>query len=424
MEQQYQQRAYRRGRQMYVIEAALEYLISILVSGSFLATLTGYLGIPDSLTGILSSIISLGCVFQLLSILIQRKRVKPLVIGMSILNQLLFLSLFLIPLLPIGQKGQILLFVAVILLAYLVYNLVSAPKTVWLMSLVEDRKRGSFTAGLEIFSLITGMIFTFLMGVLVDHFAEAGQMRAAFLLTALVVLCLTILHTVTLLLTIEPKENAGSITSVNLSDLMRTPALRRITPVFILYNMAIYVATPFYGTYQINELGFSLKLVSVLVILGSVVRMLVSRFWGRYADHHSFAVMVEKCFLILGAAALCAALATPSNGIVMFALYYIFQGIAYGGINSAMTNMIFDYIAPEKRSASLAISRAVSGLIGFLTTIAISPLISSIQNNGSRFLGLSVYAQQVVSAISLVILFAATAYVHFIVIRRCSRISR
>ena len=50
---------------MYIFEAALEYLISILVPGSFLATITKELGISDSLTGILSSVISLGCLFQL-----------------------------------------------------------------------------------------------------------------------------------------------------------------------------------------------------------------------------------------------------------------------------------------------------------------------------------------------------------------------
>lgn len=45
----------RRSRLMYIFEAALEYLISILVTGSFLATITKELGISDSLTGILSS---------------------------------------------------------------------------------------------------------------------------------------------------------------------------------------------------------------------------------------------------------------------------------------------------------------------------------------------------------------------------------
>ena len=61
-------KAVKRSQLMFIFQATFEYLISILVAGSFLATLTKEIGIPDSVTGVISSIISLGCVFQLLSI--------------------------------------------------------------------------------------------------------------------------------------------------------------------------------------------------------------------------------------------------------------------------------------------------------------------------------------------------------------------
>ena len=46
-----------KGQTLYIFEAALEYLVAILCAGSFLATLTGSLGMSDSLTGIVSSFI-------------------------------------------------------------------------------------------------------------------------------------------------------------------------------------------------------------------------------------------------------------------------------------------------------------------------------------------------------------------------------
>ena len=66
----------KRSRLMYIFEAALEYLISILVTGSFLATITKEIGVSDSLTGILSSVISLGCLFQLLSLSVEQKNLN------------------------------------------------------------------------------------------------------------------------------------------------------------------------------------------------------------------------------------------------------------------------------------------------------------------------------------------------------------
>lgn len=41
-----------------------------------------------------------------------------------------------------------------------------------------------------------------------------------------------------------------------------------------------------------------------------------------------------------------------------------------GGINSTLTNLIFDYVVLEKRSDSLVISETVSGLAGFYTGIS------------------------------------------------------
>ena len=78
------EKAMGRSRILYIIEAALEYFISILVAGSYLATLTSHLGMSDSLTGILSSFISLGCLFQLFSVFLKRKRVKTIVTTLSV----------------------------------------------------------------------------------------------------------------------------------------------------------------------------------------------------------------------------------------------------------------------------------------------------------------------------------------------------
>ena len=65
---------YKRSRLLYIIEAALEYFISITVTGAYLATLTNSLGFSDSLTGILTSFVSLGCGFQIIAIFLANKR--------------------------------------------------------------------------------------------------------------------------------------------------------------------------------------------------------------------------------------------------------------------------------------------------------------------------------------------------------------
>lgn len=394
----------KRSRFMYILEAALEYLISILVAGSFLATLTKELGMSDSLTGILSSIISLGCVFQLLSIFYRGQKKKTFVIIMSVLNQLIFMALYVIPLAGGEKQFKIVMFVVAIFSAYLLYNFAHPKKIDWLMSLVDDSHRGRFTANKEIVSLIAGMVFSYSMGAVIDLFAAKGQIRGAFILCAIVIFVLMILHTTTMVAAIEKPVITTSSQHLrkSITDVLMNKDVRRVTVVFILYNIANYSAMPFYGTYQINELGLSLKLATGLTILSSIVRIFVSRIWGIYADKNSFTKMLEKCMLILAGGYVFAMLAVPTNGIYMFAGYYICNGIAQGGINSALINLVFDYVTPDKRADSLAICQATAGIAGFLATLLLSPLITLIQNHGNQVLGMTIYAQQIVSGISVV----------------------
>ena len=53
---------------MYIAEAALEYFISLLVTGAFIAKLTADFGFSDSLTAVLISFVALGCSFQLFAV--------------------------------------------------------------------------------------------------------------------------------------------------------------------------------------------------------------------------------------------------------------------------------------------------------------------------------------------------------------------
>ncbi|MBQ9717409.1 MAG: MFS transporter, partial [Clostridia bacterium] len=311
----------RRSRFYYIIEAALEYFISILVAGSYLATLTAELGISDGLTGVISSFISLGCLFQLLSVFLKRPRVKGIVIALSVLNQLLFLLLYLIPLAGGGKQVKIAVFMIAIFLAYLIYNSVHPLKINWLMSLCEDKKRGVFTSQKEIVSLLSGMIFSFATGTMIDHYKAKGEIETAFLLCGVTVFVLMILHTFTMLFSVEiPAESAANGTGKNpfreMLGTLQDKTVVKVTVLFVIWHLASSSATPFYGTYLIKELGFSLQFVSILSIVYSLVRASVSTFWGKYADRNSFASMVRLCLVIAGAGFLVNVFTVPANGAV------------------------------------------------------------------------------------------------------------
>lgn len=406
------QQLYARSRLMYIFEAALEYLISLIVGGAFLATLTGYMGMSDSLTGIISAFITMGRVFQLFSMFIRRRRMKPFVIFASVANQILFMLLYVVPLSGMAKPVKATVFVIIIFLAYFIYNVVFPKKITFFMALVDDRHRGSFTSTKEIVSLISGILFQFAMGSLMDHFRERGDIETAFAISAVVILVISALHTLTCCLTVEkPTPHSDKKLFDTIREVFTNKPIIRLTVLLSLYTIAGAVSTAFYGTYLINELGFSLKLTSLLSIGSSLFFMASSRPWGKYADRKSFALMIEKCFFFLAAGYLCFTFASPTTRIVTVFLYYALVGISNGGVGSAMMNMVFDYAPPDKQADSLAVSQAFSGIIGFLSTLAISPLVDHIQKSGNTFFGLPLYAQQVTSFISFLLVVLCIVYV-------------
>ena len=102
-------------------------------------------------------------------------------------------------------------------------------------------------------------------------------------------------------------------------------------------------------------------------------------------------------------------------GKFLYTIYKMLYAISMAGINSSTINLIYDYVDKEKRVGALAISSTFSGIAGFLTTLAVSPLISYIQSNGNTLFGLNVYAQQVASLISVVLIGILLIYLNTVV---------
>ncbi|MBE7042091.1 MAG: MFS transporter [Ruminococcaceae bacterium] len=415
-----QKDSYTSSRVCYIFEAAFEYFISILISGAYLAKLTSYLGFSDGLTAILSSFVALGCSFQLLTLFFFRGgRVKRRVTLLHILNQLFFMMIYLVPFVPGGMGFRAGLLIFFLMGGYFISNIINSPKIIWYMSMVEDGKRGIFTCIKEMISLIGGMIFNLAMGAMIDHFEAIGQIRTSFILAAVTIFVLTVAHTLTLILAKEkepieqPKQNS---VVQRFRNVITDSVIMKVIATSVFWTISNHMVVSFFGTYQVKELGFSMKFVAFLSILYAVARIPASFVLARYADRHSFAKMLKFAYGLAALGFLVAAFTVPANGTLFFPLYHILNAAAMGGINSAETNLILDYAPPEKRSDALAVKQTIYGLCGFLSTLAITPLFEYIQRNGGIF-GIPLYAQQALSVLALICTLLLILYLDKVVLK-------
>lgn len=409
---------YKTSRFLYILEAAFEYFISLLLTGAYIAKVTTEIGMTDSLTGIITSFVSLGCGFQFFAIFLAHKKpVKRWVSLLHSLNQLFFALVYFVPFFKMSTQAKIALFIIFLLVGYFIDNIVKSPKINWFMSLVDDKKRGTFTATKEIVSLIGGMIFSFTISAVMDTFEANGNLYGAFLFCGIGILVLMTAHTCTLLFSKEKTAEKTEKVSLKelFKELMKEKNLGKMIFLFTLWDVAYYATTPFYGTYQIKELGFSMTYISVLAAVYAIVRAIFSKPLGRYADKHSFSKALIICFSIQTLAFFVNIFTTPQNGYVFYTAYYLLNAIAMGGISGSSINLIYDNVALENRTGAYALKNTVAGSIGFLSTLAMGPLVAHIQANGNTFLGIPAYAQQVLSAFGFLVMVGIVLYLVFVV---------
>ncbi|MBQ8510338.1 MAG: MFS transporter [Clostridia bacterium] len=414
---------YGKNRVLYIIEAAVEYFISLLITDAFLATLLTRSGVSDADTGVITQLASLSFIAQLFSVFVRRNRgMKRWITIMHLINQLMYVSLYMIPIIEVPGSVKVACFVVMFLGGHIIANIVSPYKLSWFMSFVPDNTRGRFTANKEIVSLIGGMVFSFCMGSLVDYMQSIGREDLGFQLCGITIFVLAMLHLGSLLLVKdkEPEITDEPVSHVSLRTVAKTltnKTLLKIILVDVIWHFATGISVSFYGTYKINELGFSLQFVSIISILYSISRVIFSRFFGKFADKYSWTKMLTVCFAIASLAYCVNMFTVPSNGKVMFTLYYCIYAVSMAGINSGLMNIIFDFVPHNDRAAALGIKYAVGGSASFLAALVGRSILSHIQGNGNTLLGMNLYAQQVLSAIAFILCILLVVYMRVVIVK-------
>ena len=388
------------------------------MSGAFLATLTTNLGMSDSMTGVLTALTSLGFCFQILSILLSGvSSVKKLTIFGTLFQQALFVALYALPFFDLSSNTKSVLIILFMLGARAIGNIVYSPKIAWLMGLVDDRERGKFTAVKEMVSLLSGMLFTLGMGRIVDYFKDNGDINGAFITCALTLFFISLSHLITLFFIKEkPKsdaEMASATVKKQLISIIKCKSFWRVVPVLMLWSIANYASAPFYSTYLISELAFSLTAVSIISIVSSLARTTFSLPMGSFADKHGFSKTLIICLTIMTAAFGAMIFAAPGTKY-LYVVYSVLFYIGMAGLNSSEINLVLDHTSHELRAGALAIKGLICGMTGFLTTLLLTPLVDYVQANGNKIFGIDMYAQQFTSLISTAVCIIALIYLMFI----------
>ena len=415
----YAQRAYKRSRRAYSAECMFEYFVSILVTDAFLTSLLEHIGISDSTIGIISSIISLAFLFQLLSLYAVRRIVntKRAAILFHFTSQLFFMSLYLVPFLPLPTKYKTVIVVGCRLLAYFGNYLVTVIIYKWGMSYVDPTRRARFSATKEMVSLLSGMVFTLVMGYGVDKFAAAGNVKGGFIFVAAAILASSLLD-LTCLITMKNRALTASNTPSEpvlrvVRHLLRNKSFIYIIVITVLWNIATYFTIGFMGIYKTKDLALTVGTIQVINTAGCLARFAVSRPFGKYSDKHSYASGLCLGFTVAAVAFGLNVFTTPDTWWMVVIFTVLYQ-TCMAGVFQNLTAICFDFVEDRYFVQATAIRSAIGGIFGFLASLAGGRIVALVQANGNRLLGFEMRAQQLLSLMSALTLVGLILFVKLV----------
>jgi len=142
------------------------------------------------------------------------------------------------------------------------------------------------------------------------------------------------------------------------------PNFRRLLRFSLLWQFALYFASPFFVVYTLTELGAGYALVATYTVIGAISELFGMRVWGHISDRTG-----NKPVITIAAAIYCALpwvwLLTFKNSFsfyFMIPILHIAGGFFWAAYNLCSTNLMFRLAPRERNSIYFGAWAACNGL--------------------------------------------------------------
>jgi len=386
----YETKEYKRSRLGYILSSAFAYFVSLIVTDAYLAKMLSHQGISDAMIGIISSFVSLAFLFQLSAIfLVDRvKNTKKTVIILDSVFQVMHIFLYTIPFLPIGKTAKTVIIISSILFGYLCKYAVSSMLFKWANSYVEPSKRARYSANKEMISLITGMVFTAVVGFVIDKYENIGNIKGGFLFIAIAIFILSIANFISLLLIKKDTAPKEIQKTKSFDEIMKNTLGNKnfinVIILTVLWDSARYTTLGFMGIYKTKDLMLTVGTVQLINIVGNLFRFFLSKPIGRYSDKTSFTKGFKLALWIAAAGFLINSFSSPGM-VWCVVIFTVLNAVSLAGTNQNSMNIVYSYVDAEYFVHATAIKNSIGGVCGFLTSVGAGKLLEIVQHNNNTY---------------------------------------
>ena len=157
--------------------------------------------------------------------------------------------------------------------------------------------------------------------------------------------------------------------------------------------------------------------VQIINLVSNGGRFILSKPFGCFSDKYSFARGIELA-MVLAAIGFGFVIFTTPESRTLIIFYGLFYNISLAGASQNLLNVTYSYVDSRYFVQASAIKNSIGGICGFGATLLASRLLAAVQAKGNRIFGVTIYGQQILAAISFVLLIVATLYTHFVIAKQ------
>lgn len=408
-----------------------------LAGGTFLATLMSFSGISDANIGIITSLVSFAALSQLFLINYLKKIKKyKFLVCITSLQRVLFALLYFVPLLGVSYLTKSILIVLLYFVGQIFVQIGNPASQDWIASLVPSRLRGKYFSIKDSVAVFVVSSVMLLCGMILDYFKK-NDIMTGFIIIGVVIFLLTLLNVISLSMMKEPKtsymneegkemhgrlakrakenESAAKPKSIlsELKEAFRDSKFRKAFTTVALFTFGFYICTPFFASYQINDLKLPYTFIMTIGFVFNLYRIYITPKLGRMADKYGMGKILRYSMLALGFNFLSMALAMPFNKYPMQILVAFLGSTAWAFVGIGLFGIQLDFYKSEKRMIWLTITSSICGIFGFLVSILGGTLLSYFQSLDLSLFGLKIYAQQILNLIGFGVILLTVYYIRF-----------
>ena len=361
------------GQRCIVAEGAVAAVIYTAGTGNFMAGYLSELGASIALCAAVAMIPQFGCVLQLFSpFLFERLHYRKLVIWLLCVVFRVSLALaFFVPLfLGSGAAGLGTVLVLYVL-AFFAAGIVTPGLQHMVLGLAPQEHRGSFFAGKDIVATCINGAAVLALGRQLDYFTKEETPYTGFLVLGGVCLALAILDAVLLARVHEvPVAFASRMRVTDILQPLRDDKYKPLLRYTVISGLMSGLSAPFLSVYQLRVLGLSHTFITTAGLAAAAAGILGSWFWGRYADHTTWARLLR---LTVGFSLLCTlgwGLIQPAYAPVAAPVLMICTAACAGCAGIASMNLQFISSPERGKTAYIGVTSAMASIAACLSAAA------------------------------------------------------